>query len=253
MEIQGGVGVTSCMMVRLDNVIRYYNEYETNFPDTINSTNQFSMYKDFSGDDVSSWLFSKYEKPDFKIIEPLIHFNHGWQYGWLDEVHIEELCKINSAINPLSYRVMQISEEISGIIKDRTCVLYRGNDKSCEVARTPYESMISIAKESGATSFFVQTYENEFFQYFKDRFPDTICYDKIPRINKNPDSYVMVPVGQKKDFAVNFVAALHAISKSREIIMNSGNTGFMVGLFRGHHKGIWQYNGQHHTYRKLWN
>ena len=178
-------------------------------------------------------------------------YNHGWQYGFADEINIDILSPFAKMVCPPSQLVLNKSDEYAKILEDRTAILYRGNDKGLEIARTPYTAMEEMAKDSKCNKFLVQTDEEEFYQYFKDRFPDTICFDDIPRINKNPDSYVMPEPGKKANFAINFLAALIAISKAKILIINTGNTGHWATIFRGNINGIYQWHGNQSKWKKF--
>lgn len=238
--VTSGTGVTSCLSVRLDNVTKYLleNEIESFL---IDSSSQFAQYRDFDGQDVSQSIFKNTEviKPDYPIVE----FGHGWQYGFADELHLETLHKMANDYCKLSTSILDKASEYSKLLEGRTAVLYRGNDKALEVQRTPYASMQHMVELSGSTRFLVQTDEEDFYYWFKERFPDTICFLDIPRINKNPDGYVNPPKGNRVQFAMNFLSALVAISKAPKLILNTGNTGLWTLIFRGYKEGVYQYNG----------
>jgi len=247
LKVNGGTGLTSCLSVRLHCVTNYINE-NNSFPSEIDSSSQFLLYSDIEGEDVSSKLLGEYNVPNIDYVKD---YNHGWQYGFADEINIDVLSPYAMAVCPPSDAVLSKSNVYKNILQDRTAILYRGNDKSLEIARTPYTAMEEMAKHTGSERFLVQTDEEEFYQYFKERFPDTICYEDIPRINKNPDSYVMANTGQKVSFATNFMASLIAISSAPKLIINTGNTGHWATIFRGHVDGIYQWHGNRATWKKF--
>lgn len=232
-----GSGLTSCLSVRLDNVIAYRNKFGE-FPLEIDSSKQFLRYSDEDRQDVSAYILKQYE-PNNDL--PKFNFYHDLQFEWYDAIGLPEITEIANNICPLSEVVLEKAENMKEIMEDRTAILYRGNDKGLEITRTPYQAMEMLAQESGAERFIVQTDEEEFYQYFKERFPDTICFDEIPRINKNPDSYVMPEKGNKVQFAINFLAALKAISSAPNLITNTGNTGLWAAIFRGKKENIFQW------------
>ena len=245
--IKDGGGVTSCLGVRLDNVIRYIEKFGV-LPNYIDSTQQFLLYADEEPQDVSMYLLGDYV-PDNDL--PKVNFFHYMQFSWYDEIDLPNISKLSNCICPLSDAIINKSEVMIDIMDDRTAILYRGNDKGVEIKRTQYQSMEGLANESGSTRFLVQTDEEDFYRWFKDRFPNTICFDEVPRINKNPDGYVMPQKGKKVEFAINFLAALKAISSSEKLIMNTGNTGLWAAIFRGTTKNIYQYHGNFAQWRKL--
>lgn len=243
----GGAGVTSCLSVRLHDAINFYKEH-LRFPDEIDCSGQFAIYQDYTTQNVSDYIFGDYV-PDNSL--KFVGYDHGWQFGWYDEIQLEDLSKLAMNICPMSSNVGDQSFRFMERIKGRTAVLYRGNDKALDVPRTHYEAMIQMAQDTGSESFIVQTDENDFFDFFKERFPDSICLEEIPRINKNPDAYVMPPKGERVIFAVNFLAALRAISTCEKVILNTGNTGIWTMLFRGNTDNVWQAHGQYQKWRKL--
>lgn len=245
--INSGGGVTSCFSVRLHDIVEYIGKYNTP-PQFIDSTNQFSMYRDIDGQNISRLILSEYV---FNEKLPFINFNHGWQYGWYNEIQIEILHKMANIYCPLSDMVMNRVDEMESILGDRVAILYRGNDKGLEIQRTPYQAMAEMADATGKESFLVQTDEEDFYEWFKLRYPNTICFDSLPRISKDPDSYVMPPIGGRAEFAVNFLAALKTISLAEHLIMNTGNTGMWAAIFRGTPRNIYQWHGNNHSWRKF--
>lgn len=243
-KCEGG-GVTSCLSVRLDQTIKYW-KLHGHLPASINSSSQFQMYRDEAHQDVSELIMGKY-RPVHDL--PFLDYNHGWQYGFYDEVQIEKLSMIAAVVCPLSDEILDKSHELHNWVKGRTAVLFRGNDKAVEIDATPYNEMIKMAKASGSTSFVVQTDEQDFFDYFKSVYPDTVAFE-LPRINRNFSSYAMVDTNKPK-FAADFLAALIALAKCDQLLLNTGNTGLWTCIFRKNINGVMQYHGQHKQWRKL--
>ena len=242
-----GTGLCSCLTVRLSDTCDYYRKNGT-YPDEIDSRGQFTMYKDFDTCDVSRFLLSEYEKdPELSYVP----FNCGWQYGWADDIQIDKLSEMAYTICHVSQRVGDKAYDMSKRLADRTAVLYRGNDKSKEIPTAEYEMFFQMAMDTGSKKFLVQTDEREFYHAFKKEFPDTICFHELPMINKNVDSYVLPPKGQRVEFAVNFIAALKCIGQAKKIILATGNTSLWAILFRGNHNNVWQFNGNLNTWKKI--
>jgi hypothetical protein len=249
LKVIRGSGLTSCLMVRLSDWYDYWHKNGSP-PDEIDSSEQFGRYADVYGQDVSKVYLKEYHNPGEQTLK-LIDFYHDWQYKWYNEMPLAEISAAMAVVNPFSDAIIAKSEEIATLIGDRTVVLYRGNDKAYEIFRTPYFCMETIAKEIGETSFFVQTDENEFYDFWKQMFPDTVCYAALPRINKDPDRFYLPEEGTREEFTVNFFGALLAISKANKIIMTTGNVGLTVAILRGRSEGIIQYHGTHRIHRKL--
>lgn len=245
--IRDGGGVTSCLSVRLDNVIAFKNKFGV-YPTYIDSTQQFLLYSDSTPQDVAMYLLRPYVA-DQEL--PASSFYHDLQFSWYSDIGLPEISKIAEVVCPLSDGVLAKSIEMKEIMGDRIAILYRGNDKGKEIKRTPFEAMINLANESGGDKFLVQTDEEDFYRYFKERFPNTICFDELPRISKDPDSYVMPPKGQRVEFAMNFLAALKAMASAKTVILNTGNTAMFLVLFRGNTDNVYQFNSKYDTWKKL--
>lgn len=244
----GGGGVTSCLSMRLYHAIKWFED-NGEFPDEIDSSQQFSIYRDKPEQDVSEIILSNYHKPNEDLYTS---FDPGHQFAFYDNLEIGKLSALVNAINPVSSLVGDRSHNMMQRLEGRTAVLYRGNDKALDIPRCHYQGFVNMANESESERFLVQTDENNFYDFFKERFPDTICFEEVPRIDKDPDAYVMPKVGQRVDFCINFLAALRAIAQASKLIMNTGNTGMYCMFFRGHVNNVWQMQGANQKYRKLY-
>ncbi len=249
LNITGGTGLTSCLTVRLDETLKFMR-VKGKMPELINSSQQFGIYRDTDNQDVSSELLGEY-KPGKK--KSPVEFSRAWQFKWYNEIDIDTIGKLSKVICPLSQQVEDKAMAIRELIGDRIAILLRGNDKSYEIPRMPYDGMIQIAKDTGGSKFFIQTDEQDFYDYFKERFPDTIAFDEIPRIKKDPDAHVMPGKGKRVEFAVNFLAALKAMSDAEKLIITTGNTGLWTLLFRGNINNVWQYHGEFQKWQKIGN
>ena len=242
----GGGGVTSCFGLRLNGAVKHFEENGV-FPTEIDSSQQYYIYRDEPNQDVSKLIFGDYV-PDNNLYTP---FETGWQFADYGQIKLKELYALFKNICPMSSLVGDKSYQYKALLGGRTAILYRGNDKALDIPRCHYNGFLNMAIDSGSTSFLVQTDENNFYDFFKERFPDTICFEDIPRIDKDPDSYVMPKVGKRAEFCVNFLAALMAISEAPKLILNTGNTGLFTMLFRGHSENVWQMKGVNQQWRKL--
>ena len=251
LTVKRGSGITSCLMVRLSDYVDFWHKEEGKcLPDEIDSSAQWSRYRDEDNQDVSKIIFRDYKKPERNL--RLIDFHHEHQYKWYNEMPLKELSEIFKICCPFSDLIVERARQIREMIGDRTVIMYRGNDKAFEIFRTPYYCMEELAKEVNSTNgYFVQTDEIEFFDFWKSIHPDTISYDNLPRIHKNPDSFFIPDKGNRIQFVVDFISALLAISSAKNIVMTTGNIGLTVALMRGKGEGIWQFHGNYRIGRKL--
>ncbi len=240
-------GLTSCLTIRLHDICKYRQEHG-HLPEDIDCHDLFLQYRDFEGEDVNEKLMAPYHADNSL---PKVNFKHPWQFKWYKKIELENIGKLAMGVCTPSELVLNKAKELAKLTEGRTAILYRGNDKQKEIRETPYEAMIAMAKETGSTKFIVQTDEEEFFAHFKNIFPDTIAFNEIPRIKKNSESFVLPEAGKRVDFAVNFLAALIALSKCKTACIITGNVALWFMLFRGTSEGVWQYHGKHRKYKKL--
>lgn len=225
-----------------------YRHEHGHLAEAIDCHDLFQQYRDFEGEDVNEKLMAPYH-PDNNL--PQVYFKHPWQFKWYKKIDLVDLSKLAMGVCTPSVRVMNKAKELAPLAGGRTAILYRGNDKQKEIKETPYEAMVAMAKETGNSKFIVQTDEEEFFSYFKNIFPDTVAFNEIPRIKKNSESFVLPEAGKRVEFAVNFLAALIALSKCGTVCITTGNVALWLMLFRGNLNGVWQYHGDKRKYKQL--
>jgi hypothetical protein len=241
--VSSGSGATSCISIRLHDACRFYEQFGF-WPDIIDSSGQFDFYKLKNDQDLSNLVFGHYFKP---LESDYINFDHGWQFGWYNELPIEKLNVLASKVCKKSDRINQRSIQFSEIMQGRSGVLYRGNDKVTEVPAVSYDTMYEMALQSGSGKWIIQTDEFEFFEFWKSKFPDSVRIDEIPMINKDSTKYVMPT--NRSDFLVDFIAALIAISQTDKLLMTTGNTGLWACIFRGNIKNVYQAWGGHEGFK----
>lgn len=232
-------GVLSCLSVRLDD---FCEEYKSNDKILeIDSSSQFEPYKDYSTQDVSKLLLDPYN-PNIKV--PVSDFKHSWQFKNYKDINVEQLNKIAMNVCSPTDEVRNKAKEIYNIIGNRCVVFYRGNDKAIEIGAIPYDDVVKKAKELNEKSFYVQTDEREFYNYFKRHFPDSITYAGLPMISKNGTTFSTGNENElKSEFAIKFLGAVYAISKARRMIICTGNTGLWSVIYRGHLNEVYQLSG----------
>jgi len=241
--INSGSGATSCISVRLHDACRFF-EKNKQWPYLIDSKLQFDFFKLIPKQDLSELVFGQYVEP---LESDYVNFNHGWQFGWYNEVPIEKLNVLASKVCKMSDRINQRAMEFSEIMQGRSGVLYRGNDKVTEVPLVSYEAMYKMGVQSGSDKWVIQTDEVEFFEFWKSKFPDSIRIEEIPMINKDSTKYVMPT--NRSAFLVDFIAALIAISKTDKLLMTTGNTGLWACIFRGNTNNVYQSWGGHDGFK----
>jgi hypothetical protein len=242
----GGTGVTSVLSCRLHAAAAYHREHGK-LPTEIDSREQFWLYRDTLEEDLSARLFAAVPRVD-------VHrtgFDHGWCFGWCDTMDIPRLSPMAQAVCAPSREVIGIAQKFTDFIEHRTAVVYRGNDKVKDSPLVEYDALIEMAKDTGSKRFIVQTDELDFFEYFSERFPDTVRFGNFAMMRRNPDAYILPALGGRAQFATEFFAAIVALAKAPQLLIVTGNIGMWCALFRGHVDGVWQADGKEKSWRKL--
>ncbi len=243
MIVTTGTGLTSCLSVRLHDA-HTFARYHGYWPTTIDSSKQFDIYKTNPSDRIDTLLLGEYRQP----LLPPTGYDHGWQYGWYNEIDVQNLSRIALDVCRPSNNVLAKAAEYRNNIGDATCVIYRGNDKAKEIAPVDYSTAIEAASAIGGP-FFVQTDEQEFLEAFLKSHPNTGYTDELPRIKRNNDRYVMPT--DRTTFALKFNAMLWALGQAKKLLVTTGNTGIWPVIYRGHTSNVWQLHGTHQTWKKL--
>ena len=243
--VEHGSGATSCLSVRLHDACRFFEKHNE-WPSLVDSKLQFDFFKLIPNQDLSELVFGYYVEP---FESDYVNFDHGWQFGWYNELPIDKLNILASKVCKISDRINARSLEFFHQMQGRSGVLYRGNDKVAEVPLVRYETMYEMGLESGSQKWFIQTDEVEFFDFWRSRFPDTLRIRSIPMINKDSTKYVMPT--NRSAFLFDFIAALIALSQMDKLLITTGNTGLWACIFRGNTNNVYQAWGGQEGYKAL--
>jgi len=135
--------------------------------------------------------------------------------------------------------------------------LYRGNDKSKETILPSYEEMdIELRELKNRYPDFkiiLQSDEIEFCDFMK-KYENSIIFEEVEKINKTNDFAIQHKVTNDKKILNSqiFLAIMSIISKTKFVILNSGNVGMWVCLFRGSNKNVHQYLNPKKPHKNYW-
>jgi len=254
-EVSFDSGLFSCCTVMLNRIILHYNEYN-NFP-IVNSSNLFNVYKDFDVD-ITNQLFN-YKNNEIITECDYINFNkinipdftyHG-QFSDYKNINYKNINPIiKKYFTPIDY-IQKIKKYLISkydLNLDKTISVYfRGNDKSIETNIPNYNEFIqkieSLVQLNPNHTLLVQTDENEFFQCIKDKYPNSIFFEEMPGIDKNLHTIPALTVekNQRLFFAQLFLSIVLIMSQTNIVILNSGNVGMWISLYRGNGNNIFQF------------
>lgn len=238
MKVSHQGGLTSCLTVIFHEASKYHATHGQ-WPATLDASGSFVTCKDNRQQDLSAILLA----PARPYTGPFIHFDHDHQFSWYHTLPLAELNTLSTRYCYPSVHVGNKGYNLRQSLGDRTAVIYRGNDKAKEIAPTPYEAMFEMAAEAGGP-YVVQTDELEFYRAFKARFPASVGMPGMQMIPKNANRSVT----GGSAFAVDFIAALFAISQMPRIVCTTGNTSLWPFIWRGNASGTWQYFSRFDTF-----
>jgi len=246
-------GFFSCCSIRLEEIIKYFNNHQFHLPYQVNSSLQWNWYcpSRLSSQDLTSQYFKT--NTDYLAFFPKekISFHHDYQYENYHSIFSHH------HLYPFIYTYFQPTDEIRDLIRQleekynldyqNVCVLfYRGNDKIKDTKLGSYEEFMEKAKEirerNPTIKFLVQSDETEFLEYMGLEFVDCMIFDEIRHMSRNHER--TVDYGVLEDnyiYSKWFLAITIVMSKCHSIILNSGNCGMWIILYRGHSKNVIQY------------
>ena len=242
-------GFYSCCSIRLRKIINWYNEYKK-LP-IVDSSKQWGMYKD-KEEDISLKFFTPSDILD-KEYTTYIDFSKD-----IIEDQFSSYSKIN--FNDVSFFIKKYytpSKEVKTIEKELVnkyhidtnktiAVCYRGTDKKREVNIPSYQEMFdkikTIQHKYPNHKLLVQSDEQEFIDASKIEFPNLIHFQESRKVSSNHRAVQFYfPQGEKVHHAQVFLAIMQILSKCDRVILNSGNVGMWICLFRNSTKGVSQY------------
>ena len=125
-------------------------------------------------------------------------------------------------------------------------VCYRGTDKKTETGLPSYDGMIDkiqqIHKQYPTHKILIQTDEIGFTEYVKTKIPDFIQFGDVIKVTTDKTAtQFYVEAGHKLEHAQTFLAIMYILSSCSNLIINSGNVGMWLCLFRHNTNGVSQY------------
>jgi len=245
--ITHNAGFFSCCTIRLRTIIDYYNQY--NILPVVDSSSQWKHYKDDNSDITKKFFKDNdyiFDTPNVKFIntETEDQFSNYNLINFDSITHF--IKKYFSLSNEIELITNQIISNYNINLNNTLSVFYRGNDKIEETILPSYDEYYNTIKYrlnlNPNLKILIQSDEKEFYEFISNKFPSSIIIDEMPRFNKgNYNDINMLPIGKKTYYAQLFLSIVSLISKSNHIIINSGNVGMWITLFRGNTINVSQY------------
>ena len=248
-KITHDAGFFSCCAVKLTRIVEFINSNKK-LPDNVDSSEQFTWYKNDKNKDITFDYFEHYENiPDVNIIHPI---NYHWGHQFINYASLDYKC-----ITPLIKKYFSPSAEINKIINniekkynllyENICVLfYRGNDKNRETKICSYDEYLiyvnQLLKKNQKLVFLVQSDETEFIEFMTNKFPNNSFYfnDEIRHMKKCNDTVDLKMRSQNYEFSKKYLAITIIMSKCKYIICGSGNCSEWIMFYRENNKNVIQ-------------
>ena len=240
--------VFSCCSVKLTNIVDFINANKK-IPDSVDSSEQFSMYRNDINKDITFDYFEHYDNIRYTITYPI---NYFCEDQFINYSNLDYKC-LTPLIKKYFYPSIEINKNIDDIEKkynliyENICVLfYRGNDKNRETKKCGYEEYLNYANQilekNSKIVFLIQSDETEFMTII---FPNNSFYfkDEIRHINKCNDTVDIKMGFDNYEFSKKYLAITIIMSKCKYIICGSGNCDIWIMLYRGNNNVIQNLNG----------
>lgn len=246
LKVTHNAGLFSCFSQRLSAIIHYGYQYKM-YPDEVDSSVQFDMYKAPGDGDITKYLL----KPAVGTIPFIegVHFTDQFtDYSRLGIDLLNPLVDHYFGISDMarySYRDMITKY---GITLDNTCsILYRGNDKITECALGSYEQygdrVQKLLQAEPQLDLLVQTDDTMFLDYFCGRYKSTIYIKEMPTIaDKSLSVSAVLPRDKRLSHAIDLLAAINVVAGCKYLVTHTGNCGYWAALYRTHTSNIIQFD-----------
>lgn len=258
-KMQHDAGFFSVCNINLKTAIGYYSNNKSFC--YLDTESQWNFYKDVSENIYNK--FFDFQSNEFDLeVKRFTESDDEDQFSDYSLINYDFVFPfVKKYFSPCNDVVTLKNELISkyGLDLSQTIALcYRGNDKSRETNLPTYQEMEEklqeITQKYPSHKILIQSDENEFYNHFKQKYENLIIIDEVYKINKNPHTSIQynIPSGEKIKNAQIFLGIMLIMSESNVVILNSGNVGLWVCLFRGNNKNVHQYLSPKNSTEKYW-
>jgi hypothetical protein len=240
-------GFFSCCTVKLCRITEFFNKNKRP-PETVDSSCLWGKYKDHGDHDLTSYFFMNPSEINQEVKDVIYGDRQFWEYknSEFEKVAPYIIKYFSPSKKVLEYKDFLVSKY--NIDPNKTIsVFYRAHDKITETSVPSYGQMLDkinqVKSENKDHRIIVQSADSDFCNLILSKYPDSIVFEEIMKFDRSIMQELgnLVPTGKKKDQALIFLAIILLISKSNKIIINSGNIGLWIVLFRQSVAGVDQY------------
>lgn len=243
LSIKHNSGFFSCASIALMDILIYFNNNQK-LPDIVDRSQQFLYFKKEPSENLIPFYYLE-RHTRIGYTGPVMMMNGEGDFQYMDYRDMNF-----AGLRPFLYKYFQPGRFVEDSLGhyewkyqmdyENTCaVFYRGTDKARETTIAPYELFLEKAQEilnvNPNVRFLVLPDENEFWDAFVARFPNSFRIEETPNINKQDDStFYQIPLDEKPNYGGRYFAAVLMASKCKHLITHSGNGGWWCVAYRGH-------------------
>lgn len=249
LKIYHDAGFFSCCTIRLRKIIEFYTQ-KNQLP-IVDSSYQWSRYKD-SNRDITQEFFKNLDEIILKKnAEVFSYAEEEEQFSDYSKLNFEFINDFVEKYFSPSDKVLEIYRELieknSINLNDTLSVLHRGNEKQGETLIPSYEQVSQkidlVLSENKNIRLFLQSDEVEFYDFMLKKYPTALTIDGTLKMNRTAEIEIQSQLikGKKEYQAQLFLAILLIISKSKHVILNSGNIGLWICLYRQSVENVHQF------------
>jgi hypothetical protein len=262
-------GFFSCCTDKLRGVLQFHNQ--NNVLPYIDSSEQWELYKDDGIENIQQWwggtvdIFNKNDITDkfFKIKEVQDFDKENFsancitpfvcnddQYCNYHEINYNYINKITNLYFDFANSITKLKKKLISKYKIQSnktiAVCYRGNDKFLETNLPSYQDMLykilEVKSKNPNHKILIQSDEIEFCDFIIEAIPDCFLIEETKKINKTTNAVqYTIPKGSRLENAQTFLSVMSLISECSNVILNSGNVGLWICLFRKNSNNVSQY------------
>jgi hypothetical protein len=255
-KVTHNAGFFSCCSVRVTDIVKFMN-LNKKLPDSVDSSQQFELYKNDKNKDVTFDYFENYINiNDVNIIYP-INYNHDNQFKPYSELDYKSVSPLIKKYFSPSVKINEMIDHIKNkynIVYDNTvAVYYRGSDKYTETKISPfddfYKKILEIVNINKDIKILLQTDTSQFIDYIKKKKLNNIII-----MDENKPSYNSRGIHNERSCDTNYNEMFHflsmviIISKCKYIICSSGNCSIWMMYYRENATNVMQFlDGKCHS------
>lgn len=249
LSITHNAGFFSCCSIRLMYIVGYFNS-EHKIPDEVDSSEQFSWYKN-ENRDITFDYFEHYKNKNDICSCEFVNYHQLYQFCNYKTLDFTNICPFVRKYFSPSPQILQMIKNIEQKYKidySNICVLfYRGNDKITETALSSYDDVIEKARlilnENPNVTFLIQSDETEFIEKMTNTFPKNSFYfdDEIRHIPKQNSTVDVVFKETNYKHSQLFLAITIIMSKCKYIICGTGNCSIWIMFYRENANNVYQF------------